>query len=48
MKIKKWEYIVRTNLTSAQLNDLGGVGWELCGVWQGKISVYYYLKRRIA
>ena len=50
----KWEYkqVVRDlenekPLDEAELNTLGGEGWELSGIAQQPPRTYYYFKRQV-
>ena len=48
----RWEYKHLTRklkeellLSEAQLNVLGGEGWELAGVFADSVTAHYYFKR---
>lgn len=47
MKTKKFEYMVREDISTYELNRLGQDGWEMVGCMYIKPTCHYYLKRRI-
>lgn len=48
MKIKKWEYREKWNISGLELKELGVAGWELISVVKADLQGWiYYFKRRI-
>jgi hypothetical protein len=46
--MQKWEYLIKGELSSAELNELGDQGWELVTVTFNDIGspAIFYFKRR--